>query len=136
MRTVDHQVVGAVLVANDKVLLCRRSTGRASYPGVWDIPGGHIEEGEGPEEALRRELKEELGINLPECSADRLAVVIVPGKYDLTVYLIRSWRGSPVNLAPDEHDEICWFSADALGSLEISHPDILSVLVDSLGNHA
>ena len=40
----------------------RRSAARKAYPGLWSFPGGHVEEGEGLEQALHRELREEVGI--------------------------------------------------------------------------
>jgi ADP-ribose pyrophosphatase YjhB (NUDIX family) len=51
---------GAVIVRGARVLLVRR--GRAPYKGTWDIPGGFVEAGENAEAALRRELREELGV--------------------------------------------------------------------------
>ena len=57
--------VGALVVQEQEVpqlLLGRRAGGRAFYPGVWDVPGGHCEPGEPPEQALVRELREELGV--------------------------------------------------------------------------
>ena len=57
--------VGIILVNPEaKVLLQLRSEGEAYYPGCWTLPGGMIEENESPEHALRREIKEELGVNL------------------------------------------------------------------------
>jgi 8-oxo-dGTP diphosphatase len=56
--------VAFLLVQNDHVLLERRSLTKRVVPGVLAIPGGHIEPGENPEEALQRELREELGLTL------------------------------------------------------------------------
>ena len=53
---------GGVLVRANEILLAKRSSDRAFYPGVWDIVGGHVEAGELPPDALTRELYEELGI--------------------------------------------------------------------------
>ncbi|WP_440071557.1 NUDIX domain-containing protein [Streptosporangium sp. OZ121] len=54
------RIVTAVLRDGDRVLLCRRSAGRRWYPDVRDLPGGHVEEGEGPKGSRVRELREEL----------------------------------------------------------------------------
>ena len=54
--------VGALILNSEgKVFLQRRSATRRMFPGVWDIVGGHVEEGESAQEALRREIEEETG---------------------------------------------------------------------------
>lgn len=55
------QVVAGFIVQNGKVLICQR-TKHQPLPLKWEFPGGKIEEGEQPRDALRRELEEELGI--------------------------------------------------------------------------
>jgi len=55
------RVVAGLILQNGKLLVCQR-TRHQTMPLKWDFPGGKIEEGEQPREALRRELEEELGI--------------------------------------------------------------------------
>lgn len=55
------RVVAALIVRNGKVLVCQRTRHQA-MPLKWEFPGGKIEDGEQPRDALRRELEEELGI--------------------------------------------------------------------------
>ena len=52
-------VVGAVIIENGKILCAQRGPSK-SLPLKWEFPGGKIEEGESPQEALRREIKEEM----------------------------------------------------------------------------
>jgi 8-oxo-dGTP diphosphatase len=54
-------VVAALIVDDDRILACQR-TRHQPMPLKWEFPGGKIEEGEQPRDALRRELEEELGI--------------------------------------------------------------------------
>ena len=56
------RVVAALILKNGKVLVCQR-TRHQSTPLKWEFPGGKIEDGEQPRDALRRELEEELGID-------------------------------------------------------------------------
>ncbi len=55
------EVVAGLIFDQDRLLVCQRSS-RASFPLKWEFPGGKLEQGERYEGALRRELKEELGI--------------------------------------------------------------------------
>jgi 8-oxo-dGTP diphosphatase len=55
------QVVAALIFKEGKILVCQR-TRHQTMPLKWEFPGGKIEEGEQPRDALRRELEEELGI--------------------------------------------------------------------------
>jgi len=56
------RVVAGLIVQQGKLLVCQR-TRHQTMPLKWEFPGGKIEEGEQPRDALRRELEEELGIN-------------------------------------------------------------------------
>jgi 8-oxo-dGTP diphosphatase len=62
-------VAAALIDADGRVLLAQRPKGKA-LEGLWEFPGGKVDAGEGPEDALIRELKEELGITV---KADCLA---------------------------------------------------------------
>ncbi|MBU8975723.1 NUDIX domain-containing protein [Lysobacter sp. MMG2] len=60
-----HDCVGALLVRQDRILLGRRSDDCDWLAGAWDVFGGHVEAGESGEQAIARELAEELGIAPP-----------------------------------------------------------------------
>lgn len=125
----DHHVVAAILRRADHVLLCHRSPGRRWYPDVWDFPGGHIQPGEDPRDALRRELAEELGVE-PEGLDDEpvLRRSDPHTGLDLAVWVSRRWRGTVANLQPEEHDAIGWFGRGQLDGLSFADPSYLTLL--------
>ena len=91
-------VVAAALVdADGRVLLQQRAPER-DMAGLWEFPGGKIEEGELPEEALIRELREELGIETEAANLMPAAFASAPlGKRHmlLLLYVCRKWAGEP-----------------------------------------
>lgn len=127
---VIHHVVFGALVRDGRVLLCHRHPGRRYYPDVWDLPGGHIEPGEDPAAALRRELREELGIEAIE-STPLDVPVVVPGALT-ECFVVRSWTGTPSNLAPDEHDDLRWVLPADLASLKLAVPEIGDLVREAL----
>lgn len=55
-------IVGGLLLRDQKVLMAYRSPSRTNHPGTWSFPGGHVENSETLEQALKRELSEEIGV--------------------------------------------------------------------------
>lgn len=108
--------VGA-LVRESRVLLVHRRPDKRANPDVWDLPGGLVEAGESELEALARELDEELGVQIATGAASRLCR-LTAGPVDepalLSAWLVPDWQGVPTNVAPDEHDDIRWFSLQDL----------------------
>lgn len=105
--------VAGAIVSDGKVLLVRRSPHVRHYPDVWDLFGGHVEAGESLDEALRREAREELGVEVDLFHP--LGTVYDPVEpADITIFAVTAWREEPFNAAPDEHSAIGWFSADEL----------------------
>ncbi len=92
------QVVAAILERNGRVLICQRTPAQ-SHPLEWEFPGGKVEPGETPPEALRRELEEELGVR--EARGDEIAryEFTYPGKKPILLIFFRltSFRDEPHN---------------------------------------
>ncbi|KAG1647452.1 CTP pyrophosphohydrolase [Nymphon striatum] len=103
-----HDVVAAALVRGDTVLLCHRHPNRRWYPNVWDVPGGHVDPGESPLDALVRELREELGIEIDPTLAVSVLRSSPKPDLDIEIWAVPSWQGEIVNAEPDEHDELRW----------------------------
>ena len=93
------RVVAALIVEDGKLLVCQR-TRHQTMPLKWEFPGGKIEEGEQPRDALRRELDEELGIQAT--IGDELARVQHEypngGMVELRFYVVRQYQGKLENL--------------------------------------
>jgi 8-oxo-dGTP diphosphatase len=93
------RVVAALIVQNGKLLVCQR-TRHQTMPLKWEFPGGKIEEGEQPRDALRRELDEELGIQAT--IGDELARIQHEypngGMVELRFYVVRQYQGKLENL--------------------------------------
>ena len=128
-----HHVVAVILRRPDQILLCHRSPGRRWYPDVWDFPGGHVEPGERPADALRREVAEELGATLDGVDGEPVLRRTDPATgLDLTVWVSGRWRGQVANLQPHEHDAIGWFTAGQLSGLTFADPSYLPLLQELL----
>jgi 8-oxo-dGTP diphosphatase len=119
---------GGLLVRGRRLLLAKRSAGKAAHPGVWDVVGGHCEPGEAPAAALVRELEEELGVRAT--AFEELTVVEAPD-VRLHVFVVHAWHGEP-RLANDEHTELRWVGADEAASLELADPSCAWILSAAL----
>lgn len=124
-------IVAGVMIKGGRILLCHRSPHRRWYPDVWDLPGGHVEPGETSTEALKRELLEELGVSVHSLARHPLDWVCTP-EFEMDIWPVADWHGTPANLVPEEHDAIAWFTADELTTLELAHDSYLALLRTAL----
>jgi 8-oxo-dGTP diphosphatase len=105
--------VGAAIVRRGRLLLLRRSS-EGAFPGVWEIPGGHVETGESLEVALRREVREETGLTVRVEQPFHVWSYAYPSGHQGTVPTVeidfhcslRALRAPRVN--PKEHVEFAW----------------------------
>jgi mutator protein MutT len=112
-------IVNAVMLHRHRVLLAKRSIGRRSYPGLWSFPGGHVEPGESLEQALHRELGEEIGI----VPTNYHALAPLPDPLSANIayhpFAVTAWQGEP-RILDQEHSELAWFDLD----IAIRLPDL------------
>jgi 8-oxo-dGTP diphosphatase len=92
----------ALINSNEEVLIAKRPSG-TFMSGFWEFPGGKIENGETPEEALRREIQEELAITLGSFQPLTFISEKRPEHHVVVfLYLCREWQGVPVGLQDQE----------------------------------
>ncbi len=115
-RAIWIPVVTALIKKGSKVLLGLRPEGN-SLPGQWEFPGGKLEVGETPKEALKRELREELGIEA-EIGDIKLAYSHHFGDKGILLlfYEVHFWKGEPKNL---HHTILEWLEPDEIASRQI-----------------
>ena len=108
------EVVAAVIVRDDKVLATRRGYGE--WQGWWEFPGGKMEAGESPRDALRREIREELDA---EIEVGRLLETVewdYPS-FHLTMHcFICTLVSGSMNL--NEHEAAAWLTKENIGSVK------------------
>lgn len=117
-------VVGAVIVENNKILCAQRGPSK-SLANKWEFPGGKIEEGESPEEALEREIIEEMKCEIEV--GDQVEHTV--HEYDfgivhLTTFYCKLKKGRPILT---EHVAVEWLLPEELSSLEWAPADIPAI---------
>lgn len=116
-------VAACALIDRDgRVLMARRPEGK-DHAGLWEFPGGKLAEGETPEAALVRELKEELAIDTEaSCLAPVAFASETLGEFHLLMplYVCRKWKGAPRSV---EGQELRWVRREALTGMETPPAD-------------
>ena len=128
-------VAAAALVDQDnRVLLAQRPPGR-SLAGLWEFPGGKVEDGETPEAALVRELKEELHIDV--CLTCLAPYTFASHRYEtfhllMPLYICRTWEG---DIQPREGQTVAWVRPQRLSDYSMPAADapLIPFLRDLLG---
>lgn len=93
-RPVTEVAVGVLIAADGRFLLTSRPEGKA-YAGYWEFPGGKLEAGETIEQALRRELQEEIGVTIGPVQLWRTSMVDYPhALVRLHFCKVFSWEGA------------------------------------------
>jgi nucleoside triphosphatase len=120
--------VGLVWNARNELLFCRMDPDRGVFPGQWGLPGGGIEPGEQMLDALRRELREEIGIEVdqirPAFFKDCLHSKKFPDGHSALIYMIfllfHCRARSEELVLNDEFVEYRWVEETAVGALEMN----------------
>lgn len=107
-----REVAAAAIVVAGRVLAARR-THPADVAGGWELPGGKVRAGETAEQAVVREVSEEIGCRVDVLRPLTGRTQIKPG-YELTAHLVRWVSGEP---EPVEHDALAWLGPEELGEV-------------------
>ncbi|MFJ9583203.1 (deoxy)nucleoside triphosphate pyrophosphohydrolase [Streptomyces acidicola] len=117
-------VVGAALLSGGRLLAARRSA-PPELAGRWELPGGKVEPGETSQDALVRELREELGVEAE--LAER-----VPGEWPLRAgYMLHVWTAHLLSGDPrplEDHDELRWLTPDEVWDVDWLDQDVPAVM--------
>ena len=115
------RVTAAILEKDGKILIAKRKTGDKLFAGLWEFPGGKVEEGETPEECMARELKEELDIEVEVGELITSNKHKYPhGIFELLAYRVKHISGEMVL---NDHEEIKWVTADEMSNFEFPPAD-------------
>lgn len=106
--------------AQGQIFLSKRSQKCKNEKGCWETPGGSVEFGEGLEDAVRREMREEYGVEIEIIQQNPAEDHLIPDEsqhWVATTFISKIKDGSvPQIMEPDKCDEIGWFDLDNLPS--------------------
>lgn len=123
-------IAADLLVRGGQILLGHRHPLREWYPDCWDLIGGHVEPGESPRQAVIRECYEELGVRIVDPAP--IPMACSDPTLEMHAFLITTWDGEPVNLAPEEHDDVRWFLPSELVGLLMADPSALPDILNAI----
>ena len=113
------EIVTCLFIKDDKILMTLRSSGEPNYSGKWTFSAGRIEEGETPEDTMKREMLEELNVIVDDYTKKGIIDDTDPSSgddYRHHVFLISGW--SPNIIGSTEAVEIGWFLPEQIASID------------------
>src|SRR5690606_12631580 len=112
------RVIAAVISRGNRLLVSRRPPHKR-HGGLWEFPGGKLDPGESDADAIRRELREELGVEVTSVGEEEFAVAD-PGSQFIIAFIPIAIVGEPQCI---EHTEHVWATLGELGELELAPSD-------------
>ena len=126
-------IVCATIVKNDKALLVKHSSDKKPDYGHWVLPAGRVETGEGLEEALKRETKEELGISIK--IVRKLIEHVDPYTGDKLINYLCTSPMSEIEIS-SELAEAKWFNLNEIQKIENIHSSLRQFLIEGLESNS
>jgi nucleoside triphosphatase len=117
----------AIIEKDGKILLGQKVKDRGPYPNTWLLPGGGVEEGESVEAAIKREIKEETGLDVKSLKKLGVNEDNEPNKYgEMTHYIFHGFKAEPLGeyVKTDEFPTLKWVDVKNLGSLVHARPSM------------
>lgn len=120
-------VVAAAIMSSEGTVLMQQRPQNKAHGGLWEFPGGKLEQGESPEGALVREIDEELGLQLDPADLSPITFACEPpspGRRPILLLLfgVPQWKGIARAVEPGSH--VRWVTAEALPTLLMPPLDI------------
>jgi len=106
-----------ILNEKNQILLMKRTKECRNYAGYWSVPGGGVEFFEKVEDAVKREVREELGVEIEIIKLLSVTNDIIEDEgqhWVATQFQCKIVSGTPTNLEPDKCDELKWFDLDKI----------------------
>lgn len=119
-------VTAAVIIKDEKILICKRSK-YDKQGGKWEFPGGKIEAGETQEECLKREIKEELDLNIKVNDKIGKNIYVYPGGAIKLIAFYADLLDGDLKL--NVHDDYKWVAKDKLKEFDFAPADIFFVSI-------
>lgn len=133
------RIAVCIIMCGNQILLLRRAKNEV-HPGVWSLPSGKIEQGEDPEQAIRREIIEECGFAVDNPTYS-MTLNLGQDGYNYTNYIFKQVidKKPDIQLDLEENDKFEWFTLDQIEELDKDNIlifDELSIITMACGDSA
>lgn len=119
-------VASYVILRKDNQILMTRRVNTGYHDGDYSLPAGHIENGEFPDEAIIREAKEEIGVDLIDLKF--VTVLYTKDNYVCFFFETDKWEGEITNCEAEKCDDIQWFDLNNLPTNVV--PEVVTALAN------
>lgn len=125
-KRIEYRVAVFGLLCKGGSVLCLKRTAKTGWgDGLWSVPAGHLEPGEAPDEAVAREILEEIGVTVraEDCRLIHAHSQLIDVPYIMMFFAVDLWQGVPTNKEPELHSDMQWLSLDEIHGLAVPELD-------------